>query len=350
MRAIRILLIFVVLIGVLWAGLWYGASRYAQWSLDQAAAAAAAGRTGADCTNRQISGFPWTLSIRCAETQVVAPVRGVEARLAGLVAEAPFYRPGFVTTALASPMSVDGPGDIRAEATWKDANATATAGIWPMGVRQTTGTVDDLQLKLSGLPVDAVTVGHGAAGIGSSPLANSLRADVSFDALKLERTHGRELPEATGEARLDLVDAGGTVTRDLDEQVRVWFANGGNVVVDHAAVTVGGVVLSATGKLSVSPAGVLSGDLEVALAGLDKIAALAETLRPGSQENASQIANVLAALSTRVETENGPVDKFDSTVSIRNGVVIVSKFGLPVPLFRLPSMFELAGARPPQEG
>ena len=346
MRAIRLIIFLAVIVGVLWAGAWFGASRYAQSSLDQAAAAAAAGRPGADCTERRITGFPLTLSISCAETQVVVPVRGVAARLAGLVAEAPFYRPGFVSTALTSPMTLEGPGDIRAEATWQDANATATAGIWPMGVKQTNGTVENLELKLSGLPVDAVTVGHGTAGIGSSPLANSLRADVSFDALKLVRTGGGDLPEATGEARVDLVGTGGTVTRDLDEQMRVWFANGGNIVLDHAAVKLGGVTFSATGKLTVSPAGVLSGDLAVSLTGVEKLADLAETIRPGSRDKTEQVAGVLEALATPVETDTGTTQRLSSKMAIRNGVVILGF----IPLFRLPSVFELAGARPPSEG
>jgi hypothetical protein len=346
MRAIRIIVIIIVLAGIAWAGLWYGASRFARSTLDQSAAAAAAGRPGADCTGRQITGFPLTLSIRCAETQVVVPVRGVEARLAGLVAEAPFYRPGFVTTALASPMTLNGPGEIRAEAMWRDANATATAGIFPMGVTQTSGTVEDLQLKLTGLPVDVVTVGHGAAGIGSSPVANSLRADVSFDALKMARAGGRDLPEATGEARLDLVDAGGTVTRDFDQQMRIWFASGGNVILDHATVQVGGVTFSATGKLSMSPAGVLSGDLNVSLTGVERVADLAETLHPGSREKADQVAGVLSALAQPVETDTGTTQRLSTRMAIRNGVVVLGF----IPLFRLPSVFELAGAKAPHEG
>jgi hypothetical protein len=350
MRRIPVVILVVLIVAAaLWAGAWYGASEYAKSSLDQAAAAAASGRPGAECANRRITGFPLRLSIACDATAVVEPVRGIAARLAGLVAEAPFYRPGFVTTDLASPMTVDGPGDIRAEATWRDATVTASAGIWPIGVRHTSGTVENLELKLHGreLPVEAVTVGRGEAGIGASPsVANSLRADVSFVSLKMERSSGRELPEATGEARVDLVGAGGTVTRDLDEQLRVWFATGGKLVVDEAVVVVGGVVLSATGTLEVSPAGLISGDLKVSLAGIDRIADLMETLRPGSRDQAAQVADVLSALARPVETENGPTQRLTSKMSIRDGVVILGF----IPLFRLPSVFELAGMGAPSEG
>ena len=354
-KAIAIFLFIVVGAAALWAGLWYGASEYAKASLDNAEAAAAAGMPGAECANRRITGFPWSLSIACDEAAVVAPVRGIAARIAGLVAEAPFYRPGFVTTALASPLSLEGPGGLRVEATWRNAHATASAGIWPIGVHHTSGTVENLELKLTGggLPLEAVTVGHGTAGIGSSPsVAHSLRADLSFVSLKMERRNGAALPEATGAARIDLVGAGGTVTRDLDEQLRLWFAAGGKVVVDQATVTVSGVAFSATGTLEVSAAGLISGDLDISLVGIDRLPDLAETLRPGSRETASQVANVLDAMAESVETEDGPSTRFKSAVAIRDGVVVVIGFGLiPIPLpFRLPSVFELAGAAAPSEG
>jgi hypothetical protein len=346
-RAFTVLTVLIIAVAALWAGAWYGASEYARARLDDAAVAAAAGRPGAECENRRIAGFPLTLSIACGETRVVAPVRGLAARIAGVVAEVPFYRPGFVTTALASPMTLDGPGDIRAEATWQDARATASAGIWPMGVRQTTGAVANLELRLSGLPVDAVTIGRGTAAFGSSPAAaNSLRADVSFESLKLERTSGAELPEATGAARIDLIDAGGTVTRDLDDQLRQWFASGGKVSVDEATLTVSGVAFSASGSLSVGAGGRLSGDLAVSLVGIDRLPELAETLRPGSGEKARQVTGVLMAISQQVETPDGPSQKLTSTVSIRDGVVILGF----VPLFRLPSVFELAGMNPAAGG
>jgi hypothetical protein len=339
-RALLVLVVLIVALAVLWAGAWYGASEFARAALDEAQAEAVAGRPGADCTNRRISGFPLTLSIACDETEVVAPVRGVAARIAGLVAEAPFYRPGFVTTALSSPLTLEGPGDIRAEATWQDATATARAGLFPMGVKQTSGAVENLELRLTGLPVDAVTAERGTAALGSSPaVANSLRADVTFDALRVNRPGSAELPEATGAARIDLVDAGGTVTNELDDQLRQWFANGGKVVVDHATVTVSGVEFSASGNLEVGTGGRVSGDLAVSLVGIDRLPDLAETLRPGSREKASQVAGVLMAISEPVETTDGPSQKLTSTVSIRDGVVILGF----IPLFRLPSVFEMSG-------
>jgi hypothetical protein len=346
-RALIVLIVLIVAIAVLWAGAWYGASEYARAALDDAQAAAAAGRPGAECANRRISGFPLTLSIVCDETRVIVPVRGVAAAIAGMTAEAPFYLPGFVTTALASPMTLDGPGDIHAEATWQDATATARAGIFPIGVKQTTGAVENLQVRLTGLPVDTVTVERGTAAFGSSPaVANSLRADVTFESLRVERPSGAELPEATGAARIDLIDAGGTVTGELDDQLRLWFANGGRLVVDQATITVSGVVFSASGELAVGTGGRLSGDLAVSLVGIDRLPDLAEILRPGSREKASQVAGVLMAISQPVETEDGPSQKLASTVSIRDGVVILGF----VPLFRLPSVFEMAGMMPAAGG
>jgi hypothetical protein len=246
-------------------------------------------------------------------------------------------------------MRLEGPGDISAEATWQDATATASAGIFPIGVRQTTGAVENLELRLlgGGLPVESVTVGRGTAAIGSSPaVANSLRADVTFYALKLERPSGAELPEATGAARIDLVDAGGTVTRELDEQLRLWFANGGKVTIEQATITVSGVAFSASGNLEVGAGGRISGDLAVSLVGIDRLPDLAETIRPGSRDKASQVADVLMAISQPVETENGTSQKLSSTVSIRDGVVILGF----IPLFRLPSVYEMAGMAPASGG
>jgi hypothetical protein len=162
----------------------------------------------------------------------------------------------------------------------------------------------------------------------------------------VERPSGAELPEATGAARIDLVDAGGTVTRELDNQLRLWFANGGKVVVDQATITVSGVVFSASGVLAVSTGGRISGDLAVSLVGIDRLPDLAETLRTGSREKASQVADILMAISQPVETENGTSQKLASTVSIRDGVVILGF----IPLFRLPSVFEMAGMMPPSGG
>jgi hypothetical protein len=342
MRRVLIgLSVAIVAIAALWAGAWFFASSYARGALSDAQAAAAAGRPGADCSNPRITGFPLTLSVECDETRVVVPVRGVAAEIAGVSASAPFYLPGFVTTVLAAPFKIEGPGGIRAEATWHDATATARAGLFPMGVRQTTGAVENLDVRLTGLPVDAVTVERGTAALGSSPaVGNSLRADLTFDTLRVNRPGSAELPEATGLARIDLIDAGGTVTTELDEQLRQWFANGGKVNVENAAITVSGVEFSATGNLEVGAGGRISGDLNVSLVGVEKLPDLAETLRPGSHRRASQVSRALMALSNPVETSAGTSQKLSTSVSIRDGVVILGF----IPLFRLPSVYEMAGA------
>jgi hypothetical protein len=345
-RALIILVVAVVVVAGLWAGAWFIASGYARGALDDARASAAAGQPGADCRNPRITGFPLTLSIECDETRVVVPVRGVAAEIAGVTANAPFYLPGYLTTALSGPFTLDGPGGVRAEATWHEATATARAGLFPMGVRQTTGAVENLHVILSGLPIDALTVERGTAALGSSPsAANSLRADLTFDALRVNRPGSAALPEATGTARIDLINAGGTVTRDLDTQLRQWFASGGKVNVDNAAITVGGVEFSASGNLEVGTGGRISGDLAVSMVGVEKLPDLAETLRPGSHRRVSQVNRALMALSNPVETATGTSQKLSTNVSIRDGVVILGF----IPLFRLPSVYELAGA-PSQEG
>ena len=119
------------------------------------------------------------------------------------------------------------------------------------------------------------------------------------------------------DAELTALDFGGSLGTDPGRTLAAWLADGGELEVDRLTVAMGDTTAGATGRLTVSPDGLLSGDVTLRIVGLEAIPALAERLGLGSRDRLQNMIGMAGAMM-RPAADN-PAAR-DVPVTIRDGV------------------------------
>jgi hypothetical protein len=170
------------------------------------------------------------------------------------------------------------------------------------------------------LPLASATADKAAVAIEPGS-AGSYVVSASTSGLALTWRDGTDFPEIDGEARITALDFGGSLGMDPVETILGWLRAGGTVKIDQLRLTTGGNTTDVRGRLTVSADGVVSGSLDLSFTDLAALPDLAETIRPGSREQAAQAVGMLAAFTIPVETDIGPARQ--TTLVIRDGLVAV---------------------------
>lgn len=325
----------IVILALAWIGYWSGARYLAGIAVERATTAPVAGNH-LGCAGRSFSGFPLRVNLDCRTVTLAAPTRSVNAELGGLSASAPLYRPGFAAATITSPLTINAPGDgLALTASWSLGEAEATAS--PSGLKSVQGTFLGLEIENAGvgsrLPViaaAAAVVEAFAKPAGGGAYAFGARADR----LQIVRRNGTALPEADIELSVRALDFGNSLGTDPRATILAWLRDGGTAEVERARIRTGGAVVDADGMLTISPNGMLSGSLALRFTNLDALAALIETLRPGSRDQIGPALVALTAMTVPVDTEDGPARQ--TTLTIIDGFVAIGIIPIPIP--RLPAI------------
>jgi len=314
-------ILLLILLAGLWLGYWYAADWVAGKVLARAEAGGFRG-VDLDCPDRQMGGFPFSIDVDCARTAVT--VTGAGAAEAGAVAaSAPLYLPGHVNSRLEGPLRVSFPAlGLGLEMNWRA--AFARASVMPSGLRRATADFDDVALTIEAghrrLPIKALAAAEGQAEIGASRGASgSLDLAGSGRALVVVKADGEQMPVFDGSARLTLVGFGTTVGRDFGEDLRAWLARGGQMRLEQFRFAVDDFAMTLQGPMTLSPEGLISGELTVRIAGMQRLPDVAEAFRPGSRDEAALAVQAMAILSQPVNTDDGPAQ--ETTLRIQNGEI-----------------------------
>ena len=109
-------------------------------------------------------------------------------------------------------------------------------------------------------------------------------------------------------------------------------AKGGGIDLTRLTLFLGPASISASGPLTLSSAGLLSGTLNVRLVGLDQLPDIAEGIRQGSRDRVAQIVAAISAFTKPVKTEEG--EARETVLTVVNGTVMV---GL-IPVGKIPPL------------
>ncbi len=271
--------LLVAVLALAWTGFWY----YAASRADTTIAAwrereARLGRTYT-CGSQTIGGFPFRIEVQC--TDPAAEVRSAQVRAVvkarNLVVTMQAYDPTLVISELAGPLTVADPGQppsLRAE--WQSARASVR------------GLPDALE-RVS-IVMEKPVFSHPRADGGKDLLANaehlewhtrvrsgSVFADPVLElAVDLVKGTAPGVNHFTNQPIDADVTAVLTGLKDLapkpwPERFREMQAANGRLEVVNARVRQGDILASANGTLGVSAGGRLEGELQVTVAGLDKL-------------------------------------------------------------------------------
>lgn len=331
-RVRRTIIGALVVLAVLWVGYWFAARYAAAMGLDRVVSAAQSSGRQAACDTQGMAGFPLSLDVQCVGARFADPA--MSAKLGKIAVTAPLYRPGRLEANLTGPFLFNAPDrGLAVTAAWEGARATADAGL--SGLSGASAAFTNLSLEQTGtaatlpfrnLAVSEMQVAAAPGGGTSYRLTGSARDVV------LESPSGRKLPTIAADLDVAALNFGSAIGLDPRAALHAWIAGGGSMEVNNLTLFLGDFSASATGPLSLSADGLLSGDLTVRFAGLDRLPDLAETLQPGTRDRVATLVTAVSALTRLVKSDKGEARQI--ALSIRDGRV---RAGL-LPIATIPAL------------
>lgn len=351
-RLFKIVLVLAAFLGVVWSGLWFGAS----WVVKNALADQGRSSGGAACKDPAIAGFPVRFEVTCRELTLNQPSRGVSFGLPGVTATALLLPPGRLMASAVGPVKLRaGPLQLVADAGWSSAAARADVGF--SGLSGFAAQLETGRLVLDttvGLPpIHVVEFRRGRIELGPSPTdSGSLTFTASLESLRMARPNGKGLPEVNVAVSATAKDLGA-----VGPGVASWSRRegGGPIQIERAEIAYGETKIRLSGDLTLAPSGQMSGKLKVQVNDIDGLFAIADDVAPGWRQSAEK---ALAAMALRApsfvpvpknldqllslvrvsfrdaNTPEGPTHEMDLIIS--NGTVRYGIIPLPISIPALP--------------
>ena len=278
----------VVVAGVLWSSLWYWAAGTAEHMMtgwrDREARA---GRTY-NCATISVGGFPTRFAVTCGDPSVEDRRAGVSMAAKSLSAVSQVFEPTVVSGQIDPPVTI-GPAGGAPAATMEFASAHGELRAMP-GTERLAVAVDHPLLKDAASGVTMATADQmelrsrfAADGTDGHPILN-LEIDVhDTKAPAVVRELGHLGPLAGDGADVNVVarlhGLSELSLKPLSQQLREIQAAGGRLEVTNARLQQGELIVGATGALSLTPRGALSGDLELTVVDISRLIALLDLER-----------------------------------------------------------------------
>lgn len=325
-RLFALLAGFVLLLGIAWAGVWLYLAGQLDRRVASAIDAAAGGGTRIECANREISGFPFRIGLRCDSVSVDAEANGIAASAGALRTAAQLYRPGHVVGEIDGPLVAVVPNMAPVEFGWDLAQASTS--LWTEGLERVSVAVDNPRIRLVDAPPEDL------------PIARSQRLELHA------RRNGEALDFAFTDMGLVVVvpGLGPLAPFDLTGDMSVdgaarWLSEGipggdASTALRGEAGTLRSVrfvvhqngALDLSGPFTVSEAGEISGDFRLGIENPQAIADVVGVLFPAARSIATTVAGTIG-LAGRQENGRTVID-----VQVRDGEM---RLGF-IPLGRLP--------------
>lgn len=333
-RGPKLLIGGLILFVILWCAYWYAASTIAGSAIERAATSLAARGRSVTCAEQGITGFPLSLDLMCRDPAFIDPATGLSAEIEGVRANAPLYWPGEVNLGLAGPLSLAMPGGLGAlAATWSSASARIDAGLG--GLSSFAVNLDALSIapkEGTKLPLSSLVAGH--ADVSASPAGDAdyrlTLAAADVDAILAD---GRALPKIGLTADVTALQFGSSLGANPAGLLRDWLRSGGTLRIDRVALSANRSGAAASGTLTLSKDGLLSGTLTLRLIGLDGLPEMAEAFRPGSRDRVAQVVAMISGVARQVK--QGDETAYEIPLGIKDGTVA---FGGLIPIGKIPAL------------
>jgi len=311
----------LVLLGIGWSGFWFYASGQVGAQFDQwRAREAQAGRVY-NCGKLGVGGYPFRFEVTCDNANVelisqTASRKLGKAELNQILAVAQIYSPQRLIAEFTSPLTLTQEGEQQALIlSWKESQASVY-GL-PQSPQRASFVMDDPVLERS---AGAVRTPFGRAKhielhgrIAEGSVADNPVLDVAW---QLVQASADALHPVLGEAFDMTTQARLRGLKDFrpkpwPERFREIQAADGRIEIVQSRLQQGTLLAVATGSLGISPQGFLDGELQMTVAGLDKIVpalGLDKILEQGvPQATLDQLAPGLKA--EQVDRAMGALDK-----------------------------------------
>jgi hypothetical protein len=332
MARILVILAAIAMIAAGWSYAWFRGAAEISARTDGLAVQLAETGSRFDCANRRVEGFPFRIGIHC-DRIAVAPAGGGAFEAQALRTAAQFYNPGHIVGELDGPALLQMPDGRRFELQWENLRTSLRLGFSGLNALS-------VELRQPSLAFET-TEKNGSVMARSSLVEIHARKDPSSDedldlALRIadlvDQT-GR-IPGLSLDADLTLEALAGkaAIGFDPNAHIRENGLSGNARKIVLAPMEGGRLVLS--GPFSLSPAGLVSGEIRIEATDLAKLGTFFAQLVPERRELVGNVVSLLSAIVPEAgkQTTGQPTTL---TLKIRDGAMSI---GI-IPVAELPPVF-----------
>jgi hypothetical protein len=278
--------VLLLIAAAAWSAFWfYSASKVDETADAWRAREARSGRIY-DCARRSVAGYPFRLEVRCDGASVslvsqtaeqAATQTPITAKLGEILVVSQIYDPKLLIAEFTAPATISGPGQPSMIANWSKARSSV-AGL--PGVPQRISLVfDDPAIDRTDGPAPTPLARARHIELHGRPVEGSTRDHPDIETvLRIEQGSVQEVHPLLAEpfdaeVRTILTGLKDFSPKPWPERFREIQAAGGHVEIVQSRIQQGDLIAVASGSLGLSAAGRLDGELQMTVAGLDRVIA-----------------------------------------------------------------------------
>jgi hypothetical protein len=276
--------VLVLIAAIAWSAFWFFAASQVDVSADVWRAREAKSGRVYDCARRSVAGFPFRLEVRCdgASVTLVSQTAGqasaqtpITAKLGQILVVAQIYDPKLLIAEFTSPATVS------------DRSAQSFVVNWRLGHSSVVGlpavpqrasiefddpAIDRIDASARGRLANAKHVElHGRLLDGSPPDRPIIESVLRISQGSIQGVHPVLVEPFDADVRAVVSGLKDFSPKPWPERFREIQAAGGHVEIAQSRIQQGDLVATAAGTLGLSPSGGLEGELQMTVAGIEKV-------------------------------------------------------------------------------
>jgi hypothetical protein len=277
--------VLLVIAALAWSAFWFYAASEVDAKADAWRAQEAKSGRVYDCAKRTVAGFPFRLEVRCdgASVSLVAQTAGqaaaqapLTARLGEILVVAQVYDPKLLIAEFTAPATIsDSRGAPSMSVNWRTARSSVV-GL-PAVPQRASIVFDDAEVDRAGGSVPAPLARarhvelHGRLAEGSGPDHPVIETVLKIEGGSVQEVHPLLAQPFDADVRTLLSGLKDFSPKPWPERFRELQAAGGHVEIVQSRIAQGDLVAVAAGTLGLSVNGRLDGELQMTVAGIEKV-------------------------------------------------------------------------------
>jgi hypothetical protein len=277
--------VLVLVAAAAWSGFWFFAASQVDQSVDAWRAREAASGRVYDCANRSVAGFPFRLEVRCSGASVTLTAQSagqaatqtpITAKLGEILVVAQIYDPKLLIAEFTAPAVLSDRGQQPSMVVnWSKARSSVV-GL-PGTPERASIVFDDPALDRIAASVQAPLARakhvelHGRFAEASTPERPVIETVLQMSGASIQDLHPLLAEPFDVDTRALLSGLKDLSPKPWPERFREIQAAGGRLEIVQSRVVQGDLISVATGSLGLSANGRLDGELQMTVAGLEKV-------------------------------------------------------------------------------
>jgi hypothetical protein len=275
--------ILLLIAAAAWSAFWFYAVSQAEVKADAWRAQEAKSGRSYDCAKHSVAGFPFRLEVHCEGARVTltsqtagsAPVP-VTINLGQILAVAQIYDPKLLIAEFTAPATIsESQGSPAMQVTWSKARSSVV-GL-PAIPQRASIVFDDVAIDRDNGSVRVPLARakhvelHGRLTEGSTPAHPVIESVLRIEAGSVQEVHPVLTRPFEAEIRAKLSGLADISPKPWPQRFRELQAAGGQVEIVQSRVAQDDLIAVATGTLTLTPQGRPNGELQMTVAGIEKI-------------------------------------------------------------------------------